>query len=192
MSRTNTYSRPPIPRSVRNLSLRSRTTPASAATSAVLAAPVSTSRSGTLTVAPRYVRVAVTNARSCRRVSCTDSPDPAPVMLFDLELCSTRVDEAELSARMFAPEPGVAFHRGRAIGAALDDRNLVPQTPARFGARVEGLDHQPSIWVRGTHFDPAHARPWRHRVATTNFLTRRNGAGGTSWQCGGSVDRNLS
>jgi hypothetical protein len=81
------------------------------------------------------------------------------VTFFDLELRSFRVYEAELSARMFAPERGVAFIvDGPSVQRSIT-ATWVHNRPAQFGVRVERLDHEPLISISGTHFGLAHARP---------------------------------
>lgn len=99
--------------------------------STVLAAPVSTTR---------YVSVAVTNASSCREVSCTQSSDAEPKPLLDLQLDHARVHEAELAMWMLAPELAVALHCCPAIRADVDHRDAIKNTMIIFRVCVQGLD----------------------------------------------------
>jgi hypothetical protein len=123
----------------------------------VLAAPVSTRTYGISIETPEWVSVAVTKARSCRKVSCTDASDAQPESLFEFELGLARVDEAELAMRILAMQLGVSHHCRSTVCAKLDDYRPIENAMAVRAMRGECLDHQPAIWMRLSDVSPLHA-----------------------------------
>src|SRR5512143_2040201 len=123
----------------------------------VLAAPVSTKTSAISIDTPAYVSVAVTNARSCRKVSCTETSDAQPEPFFELELGFARVDEAKLALGMLAAVLAVSLHRRAPIRAHLDDCNAIEDAVVVLAVRLERLDDEPLIGMRRTDLTPPHA-----------------------------------
>jgi hypothetical protein len=131
----------------------------------VLAAPVSIKTSGTVTVVPRWVSTAVTNASSPRSINGTDSTDPHPVSLFDIELEVRGVDEAELSVGVLAMKLTAALHGRPAVGAHVENGDPVEDPSAADGTGLECFDHEPLFGIRSAHFWPAHATTLPARLA---------------------------
>ena len=67
------------------------------------------------------------------------------------------MNETELSLRMFATKLGVPLHRCASVGADVDHRNPIEDALIILGACVEGLHHEPLIWMCSTHLCPAHS-----------------------------------
>ena len=159
----------------RSVSIGLTYTPASAARSAlmiVLAAPVSTSTFVIWIDTPEYVSVAVTNARSCRKVSCTQPPDPQPQPFFELEFGLARVHEAELAVRMLATKLPVSLHRCSTVGARLDDPNAIEDAAVVRAVRLECLDNEPLVGMRRADLAPPHAMTLTGDCDSGQFLDR--------------------
>jgi hypothetical protein len=98
----------------------------------------------------------VTNARSCRKVSCTQTSDAQPKPLFELELGLAGVDEAKFAMRMIAAKLAVALHRGSTIRAGFHDRDAIEDAVVVLAMRFERLDHKPLIGMSRADFTPQH------------------------------------
>lgn len=123
----------------------------------VLAAPVSTSTLESSTDKQPYVRVAVTNARSCRSVSRTKPPNPQPQALLECELGLARVHEAKLPARMFTTKLAVPLHRSSTIQTHLGNLHAIEDALVVDAMRFERLDHEPLVKMRRADLVPPHA-----------------------------------
>jgi hypothetical protein len=64
--------------------------------------------------------------------------------------------KAELALGVLATKRGVPLHGSPTIGAYLDDRNLIENTPAIHRMSFQGFDHQPLIRMSSTYIAPAH------------------------------------
>jgi hypothetical protein len=79
------------------------------------------------------------------------------VPLGDLELLYFGMHEAEFAARVLSPELGVSSHRRTPVRTALDDGDLLENTPTVVGARLDRFDHQPLVRKGRAHLAPTHA-----------------------------------
>jgi hypothetical protein len=108
-------------------------------------------------VTPEYVSVAVTNARSCRNVSRTETSNAQPEPFFELELDLARVHEAELAMWMLAAYFAVSLHRRATVRAGLHDGNAIEDAMVAFAVRLECLEDEPLIGMLRTDLTPPHA-----------------------------------
>ncbi|HEX5063305.1 MAG TPA: hypothetical protein VFV99_28205 [Kofleriaceae bacterium] len=114
--------------------------------------------------------VAVTNARSCRNVSCTKPPNPQPQTLLELELRLTRVHEAELTVRMRAAKLAVSLHRGSTVRADLDDPNTIEDAVVVRAVRFERFNDEPLVRMCRADLAPPHAMTLAGCCDTGQFL----------------------
>jgi len=149
----------------------------------VLAAPVSTSTFAMSIETPDYVSVAITNARSCRKVSCTKPPDPQPQPFLELELGLARVHEAELATRMLAAKLTVALHGRSPIRADLDDPNTIEDAVVVRAVRFERFNDEPLVGMCRADLAPPHAMTLAGCCDTGQFFAY---AGEAAGRCRGS------
>src|SRR5258706_10657526 len=123
----------------------------------VLAAPVSTRTSEMFTDVPAYVSVAVTNARSCRNVSCTKTSDSQPETFLEYDLGVAGVDKAELAVRLRSLQLATTLHRSSTIAARFDHCDAIEDAVIVRAMRLERLDHEPLIGMRCADLTPQHA-----------------------------------
>src|SRR3990172_2654558 len=157
--RVNTASVPPTPRKVYSVSSSSGTMPIGATARAariVVAEPVSTSTSSMSTRAPRYDTVTRAKASSSLRVSCIVPPNADPTPLANVQILAARVHKIEFARRIFVVQPLVRVHRRRPVRAGLDHGDAIEQPAVILGVRLDGLNDQPLIGIRFTHFGPNH------------------------------------
>jgi hypothetical protein len=144
----------------------------------VLAAPVSTSTFSTSSDTPEYVSLAVTNARSCRNVSCTKPPDPQPQPLLEFERGLARMHEAEFASRMLAAKLAITLHGGTTIRAELDNPNTIEDAVVIRTVRLERLNDEPLIGMCRADLAPPHAVTLPGRCDRREFLDLEEEAAG--------------